>query len=156
MLGEQPGLWQERVPHYDQEFYRLYGIPLIPPRRARSARSGRDQQTMNIIWLYLRYVPLRRRYRNRMAESAGWSALAMGACIDFRADFIAGLDTAVACSTLMSRYGDSGVLQAEMPSLPMPESRLAAFSSTGVLGCRSWKMPIDAAAWSLLLNRAWY
>jgi hypothetical protein len=96
MLGEQPGLWQERV-LLNEEFYRALREHPVPLAESALRAIGPRSMVIDIyIWLCYRLHALRR------DTEIGWPALygqfgaGYGRLRDFRADFIAGLDLAVA------------------------------------------------------------
>jgi Plasmid encoded RepA protein len=96
MLSEQPGLWQERV-LLNEEFYRALREHPVPLAESALRAIGPRSMVIDIyIWLCYRLHALRR------DTEIGWPALygqfgaGYGRLRDFRADFIAGLDLAVA------------------------------------------------------------
>ena len=96
VLGEQPGLWQERV-LLNEEFYRALREHPVPLAESALRAIGPRSMVIDIyIWLCYRLHALRR------DTEIGWPALygQFGAGYsrlrDFRADFIGGLDLALA------------------------------------------------------------
>jgi hypothetical protein len=96
VLGEQPGLWQERV-LLNEEFYRALREHPVPLAESALRAIGPRSMVIDIyIWLCYRLHAIRR------DTEIGWPALygqfgaGYGRLRDFRADFIAGLDLAIA------------------------------------------------------------
>ena len=96
VLSDQPGLWQERV-LLNEEFYRALREHPVPLAEHALRAIGPRSMVIDIyIWLCYRLHALRR------DVEVGWPALhgqfgaSYGRLRDFRSDFIAGLELAVA------------------------------------------------------------
>lgn len=96
VMSDQPGLWQERV-LLNEEFYRALREHPVPLAESALRAIGPRSMVIDIyIWLAYRLHALKR------DVEVGWPALhaqfgaGYGRLRDFRADFIAGLDLAVA------------------------------------------------------------
>ena len=122
VLGEQPGLWQERV-LLNEEFYRALREHPVPLAESALRAIGPRSMVIDIyIWLCYRLHALRR------DTEIGWPALygqfgaGYGRLRDFRADFIAGLDLAIAAyPDARVSLGERGVIL--RPSRPAVPSR---------------------------------
>jgi Plasmid encoded RepA protein len=96
MLGDQPSLWQERV-LLNEEFYhalREHPVPLV--ESALRAIGPRSMIIDIYIWLAYRLHALRREVDVGWAALYGQFGAGYSRLRDFRADFIAGLELAVA------------------------------------------------------------
>jgi Plasmid encoded RepA protein len=110
-LGDQPGLWQEKV-LLNEEFYRAlreHPVPLV--ESALRAIGPRSMVIDIYIWLCYRLHAIRREMEIGWPALHGQFGAGYGRLRDFRADFIAGLELAVAVyPDARISIGDRGVI----------------------------------------------
>jgi hypothetical protein len=111
MLGDQPGLWQEKV-LLNEEFYRAlreHPVPLV--ESALRAIGPRSMVIDIYIWLCYRLHVIRKEVEIGWPALHGQFGAGYGRLRDFRADFIAGLELAVAVyPDARISLGDRGVI----------------------------------------------
>ena len=110
-LGDQPGLWQEKV-LLNEEFYRAlreHPVPLV--ESALRAIGPRSMVIDIYIWLCYRLHAIRKEMEIGWPALHGQFGAGYGRLRDFRADFIAGLELAVAVyPDARISIGDRGVI----------------------------------------------
>jgi Plasmid encoded RepA protein len=110
-LGDQPGLWQEKV-LLNEEFYRAlreHPVPLV--ENALRAIGPRSMVIDIYIWLCYRLHAIRKEMEIGWPALHGQFGAGYGRLRDFRADFIAGLELAVAVyPDARISIGDRGVI----------------------------------------------
>lgn len=110
VIGDQPGLWQERV-LLNEEFYRaLWEHPVPLAESALRAIGPRSMVIDTYIWLCYRLHAIHREVEIGWAALHGQFGAGYGRLRDFRTDFIRGLELAVAAyPDARVATGDRGV-----------------------------------------------
>jgi hypothetical protein len=111
VLGDQPGLWQERV-LLNEEFYRALRDHPVPLAESALRAIGPRSMVIDIyIWLCYRLHALRKEVEIGWPALYGQFGAGYGRLRDFRADFMAGLELAVAAyPDARVATGDRGVI----------------------------------------------
>jgi Plasmid encoded RepA protein len=111
VLGDQPGLWQERV-LLNEEFYRALREHPVPLAESALRAIGPRSMVIDIyIWLCYRLHALCKEVEIGWPALHGQFGAGYGRLRDFRADFMAGLELAVAAyPDARVAIGDRGVI----------------------------------------------
>lgn len=110
-LGDQPGLWQERV-LLNEEFYRALREHPVPLAESALRAIGPRSMVIDIyIWLAYRLHALKRDLDVSWPALHGQFGAGYGRLRDFRVDFISGLELALAAyPEARVSIGDKGVI----------------------------------------------